>query len=585
MKARMSDRSGGELVEGRARLDGLPTSPSGPPISPKVKVTALQPSQPKLAAFYQATAFNTLRALWRRRLLIVSFLAAGLVVAVIAIAGIAKRYTAEAVIQLDFAAREGAAPAAPGATLDAAILVEGEARLIRSPTLARRVATRLKLEENPGYTSDGALARLIRYVSPPPPGAPEVSKADIAASKLVRQVQVSNDPRSYLINIAIVSNSPEWSATLANAFATEYLQYRIMQQLRQAEARARAVLQAAGAFYGEKHPNLIQAKTQLEAVEARLREQEELSADVIAPPPGYSYLKAEPVWLPSGPNPVALLSMGVIGSLLAGVALALLLEHSNTSLRTERGVAAETGIRCVGMIPKRTDRASVDRKLEQREAFRSLCLTLGLAGQSAAGSHIIMISSALPAPSKVPFIKGLAASLKEAGKRVLIIDLTESSLMGKAITLDDVIYNPALIREFLTEQIDQPVSELRRKKPGMNGARNPLASLVQVDWAFEQLLDETKPHYDVLIIDTPPTLLFSDSLFLGRFADVSLHVVVWNKTPRETVNEAVRRLQEHMVRVDGIVLIEIDLARYPSFEAGDRTYYLSKYDKLFSADS
>ena len=60
---------------------------------------------------------------------------------------------------------------------------------------------------------------------------------------------------------------------------------------------------------------------------------------------------------------------------------------------------------------------------------------------------------------------------------------------------------------------------------------------------------------------------------------------VWNQTPRQTVLEAIRRLQEHMVRVDGIVLIEIDLHRYPSFEAGDRTYYLSKHDKLFSADA
>ena len=583
MKARMSDRSGGELIEGRARPDSLP-SPSGP-ISAKVKLTPLQPTQARIASYYEATAFNTLRALWRRRLLIVSCLAAGLLLALLAIAMIAKRYTAEAVIQLDFAAREGAAPAAAGATIDAAILVEGEARLIRSSTQARRVVARLKLDENPAYTSAGLLTQLLRYVSPPPPGAPEASKADIAAAKLSKQLQVTNDPRSYLINVSIVSNSPEWSATLANAFATEYLQYRIMQQLRQAEVRARAALQGASAFYGEKHPNFIQAKSQLEAAEAHIREQEALSSDQIAPPPGHSFMKAEPVWLPSGPNPVALLGMGTMGSLLAGLALALLLERSNTSLRTERGVAAETGVRCVGMIPKRADRGSADRKLEQREAFRSLCLTLGLAGQRVADPHILMISSALPTKGKMGFVRGLAATLKEDGKRVLIIDMVEPSpVAGKSITLDDVVYNPALIREFLTEQEDQPISELRRKA-GPKGPRGPLASMVQADWAFEQLLNEAKPHYDLLIIDTPPTLLFSDSIFLGRFADAVLHVVVWNKTPRETVVEAIRRLQEHMVRVDGVVLIEIDLHRYPSFEAGDRTYYLSKYNNLFSSDA
>ncbi len=185
---------------------------------------------------------------------------------------------------------------------------------------------------------------------------------------------------------------------------------------------------------------------------------------------------------------------------------------------------------------------------------------------------------------KAPFVRGLAASMKDDGKRVLIIDLAEAVTVGKTISVDDVVYNPALIREFLAEQKDQPISELRRKS-GPGGARSPLASFARADWAFEQLLDEAKAHYDVVLIDTPATLLFTDSIFLARFADVSLHVASWNKTPKATVVEAVRRLQEHMARVDGIVLIDVDLDRYPMFEAADRTAYLSKYDSLFAPDS
>jgi hypothetical protein len=32
------------------------------------------------------------------------------------------------------------------------------------------------------------------------------------------------------------------------------------------------------------------------------------------------------------------------------------------------------------------------------------------------------------------------------------------------------------------------------------------------------------------------------------------------------------------------VLIDVDLDRYPSFEAADRTAYLKKYDKLFISE-
>jgi Mrp family chromosome partitioning ATPase len=578
----MSDRASGELVEARGRLDSLPASPGGPPVPPRVKLTPLQPGQPGLAAYYDATMLNTLRTLWRAKLMILAFLAAGVAVALTAIILSPKRYTAEAVLQLDFAAREGGAPANAGPSVDAAILVEGEARILRSSTLARRVVARLKLEDNPAYTTVGPLSQLLRLLSPAPEGAPGVSKADIAAAKLVKQLQVTNDPRSYLINVTIVSNSPEWSAELANAFAIEYLQHRILQELRQAQTRARTALEEARAFYGEKHPQLIQARTQLEAVEARIRDQEALPANQVSPPPGHAFLKAEPVWLPSGPNPVAFLGTGIFGSLFAAIALALLLDRRNTSLRTERSVVAETGIRCVGMIPKRADRARADRKREQQEAFHSLCLTLDLTAQKSDGARVMMVTSALPIKAKAPFIKDFAACLTEAGKRVLIIDMVEPASFGKSISLDDVVNNPVLMRDFLKEQEHAPVSELRRKS-GPTAARRPLTSLTQAEWAFEQLLEEAKPHYDVLVIDTPPTLLFSDSVFLGRFADLSLQVVVWNETPRETVLEAVRRLQEHMIRVDGIVLIEIDLARYASFEAGDRTYYLSKHTKLFAS--
>lgn len=587
MQARIPERSGGELVEGRSRLDSVPAANGTSPILPKVKVTALQPAQPRISGYYEASAFDTIRALWRRRFLILGCLVLGTLWGLGSIVMLPKQYNAEAVITLDFAAARaaaGAAAAAPAANLDAGILVEGEARLIRSPMMTRRVAQRLKLDEDPAYTSTGLLSQILRAFNPPADNAPTISKADIAAQKLARQIRVTNDTRAYLINIAIPSNSPEWSAKLANAFATEYMLHRSIQHLQGQEAAARQALQDARAIYGEKHPTVIQAKAQLDAIETRMRVEQGKSYEEVSPPTGVSFLAAEPVWVPAGPNPIALMGMGVVGSLMAGLGLAIFLERRNTSLRTERSVPVETGIRCVGMIPMVSARGGKDSSPEQREGFRALSLTLGLAGQRVEGPHVLMISSALPMKGRMPFVRGFANALKDDGKRVLIIDLAEANVAGKAISLDDVVYNPPLIREFLTEQKDQAISELRRKA-GPGGARSPLASFARADRAFEQLLDEARAHYDVLIIDTPPTLLFTDSIFLGRFADVSLHVVTWNKTPKATVVEAVRRLQEHMVRIDGIVLIDVDLKRYPSFEASDRTYYTSKYNNLFTTDS
>lgn len=580
---RMQDRAGPERVNGRQSLVEEVTPGYGEPTpAPVPTVIPHRTYPPQMGAFYEGVLLDTLRGIWRRRLLIASCVAVGLGLAVLAISFTAPRYTANAVIQLNFD-RAPAPAGPPGATMDAGILVEGEARLVRSPAFARRVAERLNLAENPDYTSPGFIARFVSHIRTGPGDTSQSAKVDLAARKLSKQIVVTNDTRSYQIGISVVSDSPEWSAKLANAFAIEYLGHPIIQRLEEAEATARAALQEARTTYGEKHPKILQALAQLEAAEARTREEEKLRVeqpDQMMHLASHTFLRAEPVWLPSGPNPVVFLGVGLVASLLAGVAVALLLERSDTSFRTELSVPAETGIPCVAMFPKKADWGSSDRTLEQREALRSLCLTTGLSGQIA-GPRVVMISSALPDERRSTLVKELADWLVEDDKRVLIIDTSPSCQNGSEISLDDVMRSPALMQKFATEQNDQPVSVLCRQA-GLNGARNPFTALSAATRGIGQILTVAKRHYDVVIIDTPPALLFSESVLLGRFADVTLLVAIWRKTPRIPVANAVNRLQENMVRVDGIVLADVDLNRYPSFGRSDRTFYVQKHHHLFS---
>jgi Mrp family chromosome partitioning ATPase len=537
-----------------------------------------------ISSFYESLAFDALRALWRARLLIASFVAAGLVLATLAVFLMPKSYTTEAVVRLDFGREDPVkAKAPPTATMDAAVLVETEARLIRSQAMARRVVTRLRLDEDPAFTRQGLMTRLIGALTPPAPGAPMTSAADAAVRALSKMLAVTNDTRSYAINIAITSSSPQQSARLANAFAIEYASDRIGQRLREAEAGARSALADALATYGEKHPTVIQARDNLAAAEARIQEQDRSNAQrpsELIPPPGLLLIDAEPIWIPAAPNPVAVIAMGLLGSLAAGIALVLLFERRDTGFRTELGVPAETGVRCVGMIPSMVDQAGHDRRMEQREAFRSLCLATGLVG-SAAASRVVMVSSALPGPSSLEFMRGLAYSLAEDGQRVLVIDAAPGGQVDVGMSLDDVLGSAEATRQFLTEKVEQSVSELRRAS-GLNGAHNAFASFARVGRDFEKLLIEAKGYYDVIIVGAPAAVLFAEAVFLGRFADLSLHVATWNETPRATVAEAIRRLRDHAVRVDGIVLTNVDLGQYPSYAAWDRTYYLSKHREAFA---
>lgn len=536
-------------------------------------------------SYYEAHALDTLRTLWRGKWLLGACVAAGISLGVTALALAANSYTANAVVRFDFARGEVDKASAPSATVDAAVLIESEAQAIRSSATARRVVMALKLDKDPAYARVGLLRRLFNR------GDARTASIDTAARRLMNQVNVTNNNRTYTITIAASAGNPEWAATVANAFLTAYGKSRTLQRLRESEATARSALATARAAYGELHPALIQARTNLAAIEENIRqelaEQTDL-ADGLPAIAGVTFLRAEPEWLPTGPNPIAYIFVGVLGSLLVGVAFILLLERRDTGFRTESAVSTELGVRCVGVIPRSRDRFSLDRKLERREALRSLCLTAGLldivpSGQPAGknrNSRVVMISSALPTAGKPDFMSELNRSLQEEGNRILIIDTTPSSHGGDAIGLDDALGSSETVRSFFVEESDKPTSELRRKA-GLNGEDNPFASVANTGRAFERLLEEAKSHYDVIVIDAPPVLLFAESILLGRFADVLLLVADWNKSPRSTVAEAVRRFGDSRRAVDGIVLTNVDLGSYSSFATRDRTYYLSRFHDAF----
>lgn len=72
--------------------------------------------------------------------------------------------------------------------------------------------------------------------------------------------------------------------------------------------------------------------------------------------------------------------------------------------------------------------------------------------------------------------------------------------------------------------------------------------------AFERLMNAAKGKYDVVIMDTPPVSLFTDSLFLSEFADEVVYVARYNKISRHKVRHFVNKLDGELGKVVGIVI-------------------------------
>ncbi|MEM1371195.1 MAG: Wzz/FepE/Etk N-terminal domain-containing protein [Pseudomonadota bacterium] len=538
----------------------------------------------RVRAHYDQVIVDILRALWRRRLFLIAMGALGLMAAIWYLATATQKYTADAIVKVNFAELSPATNTRSNAALQGALLVEGEARLIRSMAIARRVVDRLNLDKRSEYARTGTMATLINSVRGTDASS-ATSTRDVAAMRLSRELKVSNDTKSYLITISITSDDPDWSAKVANAFAIEYLGYRQLDRLRQREFAARTALSEAKRDLGDRHPQVISATATLASAVAQTAAYQDLlqnNPDDVPRTAGHSFFKAEPSSLPAGPNMAILVVMSVIGTGIAGVGLVLLGERNNTTLRTEAQVVAETGVRCVGVIPAARRFAPASAKLAQREAIRAMCVSTGLTEEEQE-PVVVMVSAPLPDMTKAAFVKQLSSWLAECGKRVLVIDPLPSKNEPQTVSLEDVQAEPERMIEAAETWPGSKVSYLKRKTvPTAAGAKVIYGFGADSGVSMTHLLKVARSYYDVTIIDTPPTLLTVDSILVGRKSDMTLMLATWNKTPKEGVNEAIARLQTHGVQLDGMVLAGIDLDTYSQYETTDRLFFMRRHQRMFS---
>jgi uncharacterized protein involved in exopolysaccharide biosynthesis len=292
-----------------------------------------------LRAHYEEVAYDTLRIIWHRRLLIAAIVLVALLLASIALVMIGPRYKGEAIIQLNFNREEPATGTKiePIATVDALMLVESAARVIRSRATASAVVARLGLDKDTDFTRKSVLRRVFSGVRTAlGPKRVRPSPRDVAVNELMRRVTVTNEPRSYFISVAITAGDPEWAAKLANAVALEYLRGQALQQLVDAQGAAERELNELSSVYGERHPNYVARRTRLDNLQARLSALRDASPaeDVAKLVTGQSFVAADKVTVPSGPNTILVLGLTVGIALVAGIWLALQL--SGRAVRSQR---------------------------------------------------------------------------------------------------------------------------------------------------------------------------------------------------------------------------------------------------------
>lgn len=298
-------------------------------------------------------------------------------------------------------------------------------------------------------------------------------------------------------------------------------------------------------------------------------------ARMIVDDEGYSLEQIAPVFTEkSKKRMIQCLGLGGAMGFACAFGLAYFLAMTDHRLKSADDLRTQLGLSVLGQVPTFTPaslqaaaraRPDLDPTLfyitrpgsHEAEAYRSVRTALFFRCQKA-GHKVIQITSPEPQDGKTTVAANLALAMAHAGKKVLLIDadmrcpkVHQIFHLRHEIGLSDVATGEILFENAVQTS---EIAGLQLLSAGMTPA-NPAELLGNI--AFERLLDQLRPEYDFIIIDTPPLMAVSDPSIVASRVDALLLVVRMGKNKITTIRHGCEILSALGAPIIGSVVNDV----------------------------
>ncbi|MEX2643897.1 MAG: polysaccharide biosynthesis tyrosine autokinase [Acetobacterales bacterium] len=293
---------------------------------------------------------------------------------------------------------------------------------------------------------------------------------------------------------------------------------------------------------------------------------------------------AVPRW-PSFPPTNLILLLGTMVGIGLGVLIALVLEKLDQTFRTSDEIEEFTGLPTLALIPilRRLGSGRMDHVLRNphsvyANSLRMLATFLSSDSDIRSLSGLVVFTSAVAAEGKSHTSCSFAQLLASEGRKVILLDLdwrqpTQHRLFGErrragVIELLSGKGSPEdIVHHDKASGVDVLFAGDTRL---MQGRTVPLERL-------QLLLHTLSQHYDVIVVDTSPTMLTPEVMYLARIADHFVMNVKWGQTTRRAVTTEIKNILRSGGRVSGVALSHVDLDRYTKYSYADGGYLRHGY--------
>lgn len=278
---------------------------------------------------------------------------------------------------------------------------------------------------------------------------------------------------------------------------------------------------------------------------------------------------ARPSFVPVYPRPSNALGVAAVLGLLAGMALALILELMDNTVSGQQDVEGRLGLAFLGFVPVVPNKPGESRDVDMyvhrqpKSAMAECCRAIRtnlLFMTPDKPLKRILVSSSSPQEGKSTTVINLGISMAQSGNRVLVIDtdmrrprLHRSFGVSNESGVSTIIVGSAPVDDAI-KATDVPNLFVMPCGPV---PPNP-AELLHTR-AFKELLDKLSEKFDRIILDSPPVGAVADAAVLATVVDGVLLVLKAGSTNRTLAQRAVKNLRDVNARVFGAILNQLDV--------------------------
>jgi capsular exopolysaccharide synthesis family protein len=331
--------------------------------------------------------------------------------------------------------------------------------------------------------------------------------------------------------------------------------------------------------------------------ESFLSKFKEMSAEVgLAHSDAHIVSFARPPASPSAPRKGLSILFGIILGIAAAISAIFIAELFENGVSDSDVVERDLNVPYLASIPSLRSILKIKDSFQGRpvdyliakpfssfaESFRSLNAAIGFS-RGGARPKVIAVTSSLPGEGKTTTSVGLACSLAMTGARAVVVDcdLRRPSVSGllrlnPRVGLVEVLsgkasLEEALIRDEASGAMILPLVQSLHTPKEIFGSEQ-----------MDRLIGILKERYDMIVLDTAPLILVTETRIISSHADAVVLVVHWRKTRRSLVRTSLKLLASAGAAVAGVAITRVDLRQSASVDPDDPSAYYRTYKKYYA---